>query len=105
MSKSYERQCHMFIELTMNEITKRLTWSLSESRQEIPDMDKELLRIHAARTYHILYERPANYKGVAWEVVRSRKNADGTITQRLRPLYEVDVRTPEIAAEGKESAA
>lgn len=62
--------------------------------RELPDPKAEVERLRSAKGFHLLYDKPAEYKASAWEVVHSRRNKDGSLTQRVRPVQDVHVFGP-----------
>lgn len=59
--------------------------------RELSDPKAEVERLFSAKGFHLLYDKPTEYKASAWEVVHSRRNKDGSLTQRIRPVQEVHV--------------
>jgi hypothetical protein len=62
--------------------------------KKLDDPKAEVERLFSSKRFHLLYDKPTEYKASEWEIVHQRRNKDGSLTQRIRPVLDVHVFKP-----------
>ncbi len=82
------------VTLALDEISKRVKWSQYMAYRKLTKAESALTveQLRSRKRLHLICgELPVEYKAIEVEIVSSRRNKDGTITQRLRPTQAVEV--------------